>query len=657
MSGSATSFQLVSSGFTSSSFDRPTPSITWPTPAAISYGTALSSAQLNASASYNGVNVPGTFEYIPTAGEVLDAGSQTLVVTFFPTDSVNYSPTSGSAVLQINPSSSLQPLTIYNFSITSYAPNGNLQNYTDSVTGTWRLSYDSLNRLIAGTPATGNNLCWSYDSFGNRTAQTSQSSACPTLPSVPTATASYNTNNQVAWTTVNGASSGFSYDAAGNVLSDNVNAYIYDGEGRICAVKSEPVAGTYTMTQYIYDAEGTRVAKGFITNWAAGCNTAANGFTPTNSYVLGPSNEQLTETDGNGNWIHSNVYAAGMLIATYDTAPTGNPALHFQLEDWLGSRRMQTDISGNPEEIFTNLPFGDGLARAIASGAPSTADDATEHHFTGKERDTESGNDYFEARYFGSSMGRFMSPDWSEEPDTVPYAEFENPQTLNLYSYARNNPLVYNDPDGHDVNVCDNNGQCHQMSNDQYAAAQKAGNGGLNVPTLNTVGMNGDGNGQFNSTAITDSSGKSVGSATYVSDGPTDYYANRNGLNVLANASATVGSVKGVASFYGASALLGAGVAASPLMGAGASLTTLSIPMGLQPGSVVGGFVLTAHAVEQAEARGVTLGEIEEAVEGVAKSNPLNGYDSVQRFYTATCEVRVNKITGTIVTVISKIKR
>ncbi len=78
VSGSATSFQLVSSGFTSSSFDRPTPSITWPTPAAISYGTALSSAQLNASASYNGVNVPGTFEYIPTAGEVLDAGSQTL---------------------------------------------------------------------------------------------------------------------------------------------------------------------------------------------------------------------------------------------------------------------------------------------------------------------------------------------------------------------------------------------------------------------------------------------------------------------------------------------------------------------------------------------------------------------------------------------------
>jgi hypothetical protein len=77
----------------------------------------------------------------------------------------------------------------------------------------------------------------------------------------------------------------------------------------------------------------------------------------------------------------------------------------------------------------------------------------------------------------------------------------------------------------------------------------------------------------------------------------------------------------------------------------------------LQPGAVVGGFILTEHAVEQALERGVTLQEIEEAVEGVAKSNPQNARDSVQRFYTATCEVRVNKITGAIVTVISRIKR
>lgn len=63
------------------------------------------------------------------------------------------------------------------------------------------------------------------------------------------------------------------------------------------------------------------------------------------------------------------------------------------------------------------------------------------------------------------------------------------------------------------------------------------------------------------------------------------------------------------------------------------------------------------HAVDQAVERGVTLEEIEEAVEGVAKANPQNGWDSVQRFYTSTCEVRVNKVTGVIVTVINKVKR
>jgi hypothetical protein len=46
-------------------------------------------------------------------------------------------------------------------------------------------------------------------------------------------------------------------------------------------------------------------------------------------------------------------------------------------------------------------------------------------------------------------VGRFMSPDWSKNPRGVPYADFTNPQTLNLYSYVKNNPLSLTDPDGH----------------------------------------------------------------------------------------------------------------------------------------------------------------------------------------------------------------
>ena len=69
--------------------------------------------------------------------------------------------------------------------------------------------------------------------------------------------------------------------------------------------------------------------------------------------------------------------------------------------------------------------------------------------FTAKERDSESGNDYFGARYYASSMGRFMSPDWSAKVAPVPYAKLGDPQTLNLYTYVGNNPLARIDADGH----------------------------------------------------------------------------------------------------------------------------------------------------------------------------------------------------------------
>lgn len=75
----------------------------------------------------------------------------------------------------------------------------------------------------------------------------------------------------------------------------------------------------------------------------------------------------------------------------------------------------------------------------------------TEYHFTGKERDSESGNDYFMARYYSSAMGRFLSPDWSAKEEPVPYAKLDDPQTLNLYSYMRNNSLAGVDADGHDA--------------------------------------------------------------------------------------------------------------------------------------------------------------------------------------------------------------
>ena len=237
------------------------------------------------------------------------------------------------------------------------------------------------------------------------------------------------------------------YNQSGDVTSDNTNTYLYDAEGRICAVRSEPVPGTWTMTGYLYDADGTRVAKGTITNWS--CDPATSGFSTNNDYILGPGGEQMTEMIMNGTgsalvWDHSNVWAGGKIIATYSQDNTGSQTeaslLHFYLDDPLGSRRVQTDYAGVVEKTCQSLPFGDGET-CLAT--------PTEHLFTGKERDAESGNDYFGARYYSSSMGRFMSPDWSAKAEPVPYAKLDDPQSLNLYSYALNNPLSNIDTDGH----------------------------------------------------------------------------------------------------------------------------------------------------------------------------------------------------------------
>jgi RHS repeat-associated protein len=80
--------------------------------------------------------------------------------------------------------------------------------------------------------------------------------------------------------------------------------------------------------------------------------------------------------------------------------------------------------------------------------------DALSLHFTGKERDATTGLDNFGARYNSSSFGRFMSPDWSAKPVSVPYADFLDPQSLNLYAYVRNNPTTRADEDGHCELTC-----------------------------------------------------------------------------------------------------------------------------------------------------------------------------------------------------------
>jgi RHS repeat-associated protein len=177
---------------------------------------------------------------------------------------------------------------------------------------------------------------------------------------------------------------------------------------------------------YLYNAEGQRVAKGTLSQFSCNLNLATNGFTVTNEYLQDASGRQLTELNGQGLWVHTNVFAEGQIVASYDSDGQG---VHFHLADWLGTRRMQTDYAGNPELQCQGGPFGDVQT---CSPITSNAADATEIHFTGKERDQESGNDYFGARYYSSNMGRYMSPDWSKNPTGVPYAQSTDIEPVQL---------------------------------------------------------------------------------------------------------------------------------------------------------------------------------------------------------------------------------
>ena len=356
-----------------------------------------------------------------------------------------------------------------------YDPKGNITAYTDSVDGQWTAGYDNIDRITSAAqiPTTSSAanvkalqyLCWVYDSFGNRTLQArSGSSFNGTCSTTAVASENYvsstysdpvnlNRVTSVSGEAVNPNGTGswtVSADLAGNTTQDAVNQYVYDGEGRLCATVNTVYS---TWTGYLYDAEGNRVAKGTLSPQAGTdpCDSTTNGFKETNEYIIGPTGEQLTELNGAGKWLHTNAFANGQLVGTYGDLTGSSNAIHFQLSDWLGTRRVQTDDQATVEETCSSGTFGDALDCAAPNG---TVNDATELHFTGKERDTESGLDYFGARYYASNMGRWTSPDWADKPEAVPYSTLDNPQSLNLYEYVGNNPLSRADADGH----CDPNG-------------------------------------------------------------------------------------------------------------------------------------------------------------------------------------------------------
>jgi RHS repeat-associated protein len=242
------------------------------------------------------------------------------------------------------------------------------------------------------------------DRYGNLWLSNITGNNFPTQSLMPTGLASFSaTTNHLV---------GTSYDAAGNQTVLGGNTLAYDAEGRQISAQisgSPPVTVTYA-----YDGLGERVTK-----------SVEGGI--TTSYV-------------------HDVF--GNLAEEYTTGGTAAapPCTTCYLSwDHLGSTRMMTDQNGNVVARHDYLPFGVEIPAGFAgrTGAWGTADNVSAK-FTGQERDTETGLDFFQARYHGSAQGRFLSPD----PVGNFAASVADPQSWNMYVYARNNPLTLIDPTG-----------------------------------------------------------------------------------------------------------------------------------------------------------------------------------------------------------------
>ncbi|HEY7531590.1 MAG TPA: RHS repeat-associated core domain-containing protein, partial [Nitrospiraceae bacterium] len=261
--------------------------------------------------------------------------------------------------------------------------------------------YDALNRLTSASEGANWSQNFTYDRWGNRT-----SLAGSGVPIAPTPTIDSNTNR---------FQSGYVYDSAGNITSDGAgNVFQYDGENR----QTSHVRTGVSTSNYFYDGDGRRVIKA----------VTQGGVTTTTVFVYN---------------------AMGQMIAEYsDPMPAREGGTKYLMADHLGSTRVVTGSDASVKARHDYLPFGEEIPWNLGGRGGVTgynASDSTRQRFTQKERDSESGLDYFLARYYSSAQGRFTSAD---EPFVG--QDRKDPQSWNLFTYARNNPLLYVDPTGND---------------------------------------------------------------------------------------------------------------------------------------------------------------------------------------------------------------
>jgi RHS repeat-associated protein len=556
---------------TQNNFDGSVAAITYPSGAVVTFTPGGAGRAIGVSDTTHNIQYAQGATYAPQGAlETLALGSIT--------ESNQYNTRLQPLLLSATASGQPVMSLTYNFG-SGINDNGNVYQIVNGKTSTRNqtFTYDGANRIAsAQTPASwGMNFV--IDAWGNLTSTTpvAGTSGDP-MPLSTTAFA----NNELA---------AYGYDAAGNLINDGTtsacggNNYSWNAEEQMSCAEG---------VTYTYDGDGGRVEKSSGT-----------------MYWGGEAGEALAESNLSGTITSEYIFFNGKRIARRDIA-TGN--VYYFFSDRLGSSNVVTNNAGLIQNESDFYPYG--------GEDPITDTLANQHYkFTGKERDSESGNDYFGARYFASSAGRWMSPDWSVQIEPIPYAKLDDPQSLNLYEYVRNNPLFTFDPDGHNWFKDFAQGVADSTYRPLVGIAKH--------PLAAAVGIGYAASHPFGTAKAIGGAVRDTVVAAAHGDGRAIGQIVGTGITAVATAGAAGAVAKGVSVFsavvQGSEAGLEATTSAE-MVSATMKGTGISFPVGAQPGTVVEGVDASTLQAGRASLSATRLAAQQDLLEqGTARATPI----------------------------------
>ena len=319
-----------------------------------------------------------------------------------------------------------------------YDPNGSLVTRTDAKAQETYFEYDALNRIKIKSYSRTSTPQVNYY-YDNQT--------------LPSGAPSYSRGSSIGRLVV--VTFGGSYPAGASEGS----YFGYDEVGRGAHKTQQLNGNNYPLTAG-YNRASMMTGETYPSNRTANYtyNTAGQLATFYGNIGDGQTRTYVSSATYNAAGQKEYGYRSGQLLVVGES---GN--VRWLVTDHLGSTRMTADSTGSLSGMKRQdyLPFGEDLYAGIRRNAvngqygyePPTG--SVRQKFTGYERDSETGLDYAQARYFSNTQGRFTSTD----PLFIEMKRLPYPQAWNLYAHTRNNPLRYVDPDGLDIKVTCANGQ------------------------------------------------------------------------------------------------------------------------------------------------------------------------------------------------------